>query len=105
MPEGPEIRLAADSLSEVLARKTASDVWFAFDRLKRWESRLSGRRIRRVEPRGKAFLVRFEHGPAIYAHQQLFGTWHVVPTRHRAPKTDRTLRPDRAYGSGLDCFD
>jgi endonuclease-8 len=91
MPEGPEIRLAAERLSRSIKGKTAVEVWFAFDRLKRWEEKLSGRRIRAVEPRGKAMLVRFAGGFNLYSHNQLYGRWHVTKNGTR-PRTHRQLR-------------
>jgi endonuclease-8 len=91
MPEGPEIRLAADRLARSIAEKTAVDVWFAFDRLKRWGKSLSGRRIRAVEPRGKAMLVRFAGGVNLYSHNQLYGRWYVTKNGAR-PRTHRQLR-------------
>jgi endonuclease-8 len=79
MPEGPEIRRSADILQSVLAGRKALDVRFAFPRLKRHEPVLSGRRIRAVEPRGKAMLVHFAGDLSVYSHNQLYGQWHVFP--------------------------
>jgi endonuclease-8 len=91
MPEGPEIRLAADRLARSIKGKIAVQVWFAFDRLKRWEKNLSGRRIRAVEPRGKAMLVRFAGDVSLYSHNQLYGRWYVTKNGKR-PRTLRQLR-------------
>jgi endonuclease-8 len=79
MPEGPEIRRSADTLQSVLAGRKALGVRFAFPRLKRHEAALSGRRIRAVEPRGKAMLVHFAGDLSIYSHNQLYGEWRVFP--------------------------
>ena len=78
MPEGPEIRLAADKLRRVLAGRQSTEVRFAGDRfphLQRFGARLSGRMIDAVEPRGKAMLTHFEGGLSIYSHNQLYGEW------------------------------
>jgi endonuclease-8 len=91
MPEGPEIRLAADRIADAIEGKKATDVWFAFDELKRWERRLAGKRIRAVEPRGKAMLVRFDGGHNLYSHNQLYGRWYVTQNGAE-PRTNRTLR-------------
>ena len=62
MPEGPEIRRAVDQIAAAVAGKTARRVEFAFERLQRHQPALAGRRIRAVETRGKALLVRFDGG-------------------------------------------
>lgn len=77
MPEGPEIRRAADQLASALAGRVAKEVWFAFDHLKRYESLLSGVEITAVTSRGKAILTRFKNDYTIYSHNQLYGKWRV----------------------------
>ena len=42
MPEGPEIRRAADKLHRAIAGHIATDVFFAFDHLKPYEEELVG---------------------------------------------------------------
>jgi endonuclease-8 len=79
MPEGPEIRRAADALEKVLAGRRALEVSFAFARLKRFEAELTGRKITGVAPRGKAMLIHFAGGLSIYSHNQLYGEWTVYP--------------------------
>ena len=91
MPEGPEIRRAVDRIAAAVAGKTARRVEFAFERLRRHETSLSGRRVRAVEARGKAVLVRFAGGWNIYSHNQLYGRWVVRPAG-RLPSTRRSLR-------------
>ena len=80
MPEGPEIRRAADRLKRVLDGRTALTVRFAaekFPALQRFSRRLSGRTVRLVEPRGKAMLTHFDNGLTIYSHHQLDGEWAI----------------------------
>lgn len=91
MPEGPEIRRAADRLGEVLAGRAVERVEFAFPELKRWEKRLAGRRVETVDARGKAMLIRFTHGPVVYSHNQLYGRW-MVRKAGELPETGRQLR-------------
>ena len=38
MPEGPEIRRAADNLEAAIKGKPLTDVWFAFPQLKSYQS-------------------------------------------------------------------
>lgn len=91
MPEGPEIRRAADHLSRALAGRVAVEVEFALPRLRRFGPALSGRRVAAVEARGKALLTHFAGGLSIYSHNQLYGVWHVTRPG-RAPATARELR-------------
>jgi endonuclease-8 len=80
MPEGPEIRRAADQLRRVLEGRPALEVDFAGDKFPHLQAlgrRLQGRCIVKVEPRGKAMLTHFENGLTIYSHNQLYGEWMV----------------------------
>ncbi|VTP65280.1 DNA glycosylase/AP lyase Nei [Leclercia adecarboxylata] len=91
MPEGPEIRRAADSLEAAIKGKPLTDVWFAFPQLKPFESRLIGERVTHVETRGKALLTHFSNQLTLYSHNQLYGVWRVVETGQE-PQTTRVLR-------------
>jgi endonuclease-8 len=91
VPEGPEIRREADRIARALAGRKATRVEFAFPALRRHASRLAGRRVRAVEPRGKALLIHFAGGLSIYSHNQLYGRWFVTPAG-RLPSTRRSLR-------------
>ena len=91
MPEGPEIRRAADRVGAAIVGSTADDVYFAFDRLKPFEQELAGRRVDDVTTRGKAMLTRFEGGLSVFTHNQLYGRWYVMKSG-RFPKTRRQLR-------------
>ena len=96
MPEGPEIRRMVDQIKNAIGGATANQVFFAFDRLKGFENSLAGRRVDRVEARGKAVLVFFsatEHdGPwCAYSHNQLYGKWRMG-SPHQEPRTNRQLR-------------
>jgi endonuclease-8 len=66
MPEGPEIRRAADKVAAVLVGKNIEEVGFGLERLKRFEKRLSGHTVTAVDT-------------------------HTV-RRPRMPKTQRQLR-------------
>lgn len=91
MPEGPEIRLAADRIADVLVDERLEAVEFAFPDLKPFEARLSGCRVEAVDTRGKAMLTRFDNGLTLYSHNQLYGRWFTAK-RGRLPKTGRSLR-------------
>ena len=91
MPEGPEIRLAADRVESALANRKIEIIDFAFAHLRPFERRLSGRVVTSVDTRGKAMLTRFENGWTIYSHNQLYGRWFICE-RGQTPQTNRQLR-------------
>ncbi len=91
MPEGPEIRRAADRLAAAVVGEPLRSAWFAFPALKPHESDLAGRRIEAIVPHGKALLTRFDHGWTLYSHNQLYGVWKIAAAGER-PQTTRSLR-------------
>ncbi|MBF7954886.1 endonuclease VIII [Rahnella victoriana] len=92
MPEGPEIRRAADLLSEAVVNKPLTEVWFAFPALKPYQSALRGTTITAIETRGKALLTHFSNGLTLYSHNQLYGVWRVLNAGEVAKETKRSLR-------------
>jgi len=102
LPEGPEIRRAADSLARAVAGRRVRAVAFASPRLRRHEAAMRGRRLLRVESRGKALLLHFSGGLSVYTHNQLYGRWAVVAPGAR-PASTRELRLaiDTAVASAL----
>lgn len=91
MPEGPEIRRAADKLEAAVLNKALTEVWFAFPQLKPFEQTLVGQSIERIETRGKALLLHFSNGLTMYSHNQLYGVWRVV-NAGETTDTTRVLR-------------
>lgn len=91
MPEGPEIRRAAETVARAVAGRNAVEVRFGLPRLARYGAELSGRRLESVEARGKALLLHFAGGRSVYTHNQLYGRWYVVKP-DRLPRTGRDLR-------------
>lgn len=91
MPEGPEIRRAADRIAEVLVDREIEEVKFAFPALRRYSPLLRGQRVLDLETRGKALLTHFDSDYTIYSHNQLYGIWKIV-RRGKLPKTSRSLR-------------
>ncbi|MFP3844102.1 endonuclease VIII [Priestia filamentosa] len=91
MPEGPEIRIAADKVQKALTAYNIGEVWFAFPQLKHYEEILQGARVKRVDTKGKAMLIRFDNGYTIYSHNQLYGKWYIRAA-YSYPKTNRQLR-------------
>ncbi|MEL3974553.1 endonuclease VIII [Rossellomorea oryzaecorticis] len=91
MPEGPEIRRAADQIERALQHKQVEDVYFAFPELQGYEEILQGAVVMRVDTKGKAMLIRFDNGYTVYSHNQLYGKWYVKNV-YNYPKTNRQLR-------------
>ena len=91
MPEGPEIKRAADKLARILMGRKPRDIFFAFDHLKSYENDLRGDRIVSVRSRSKAMLIGFEQGLPIYSHHQLYGQWRTSKSGH-LPDIGRQLR-------------
>ncbi|MEL7834549.1 endonuclease VIII [Fodinibius sp. Rm-B-1B1-1] len=91
MPEGPEIWRTADSLTNALKDKPIHELFFAFDELKDYESKLKGQSVLNVEARGKALLTFFDTGKVMYSHNQLYGKW-MVSNANEEPDTNRSLR-------------
>ncbi|MES1924683.1 endonuclease 8 [Salinisphaera sp. T31B1] len=85
-----------DAIDTAVGGREARAVHFAFERLKGFESALSGRRVIGVAARGKAVLVTFaargDDGQwCVYSHNQLYGQWRVGHA-DKPPATTRQLR-------------
>jgi endonuclease VIII len=91
MPEGPEIKRAADQIAKAIQHRLTTNVFFAFHHLKPYEAILQGREVTAVQTRGKAMLIRFDNQLSIYSHNQLYGKW-MVRRLHDYPQTLRQLR-------------
>ncbi|MFT4862958.1 MAG: endonuclease-8, partial [Pseudohongiellaceae bacterium] len=91
MPEGPEIRRAADKIATALVGKVIQRIEFGLPHLKHHEEILCGSTVLEMETRGKALLTHFDNGHSIYSHNQLYGRWYVVK-RDKLPSTGRSLR-------------
>lgn len=91
MPEGPEIRRAADEIAKAIVNQPVIEIFFAFDHLKFYEPLLTGKAAVGVQPRGKAMLIRFDNQLNIYSHNQLYGKW-VIRKAYAYPETTRQLR-------------
>jgi endonuclease-8 len=91
VPEGPEIRRAADEIARVLVGRKIVEAEFDVPGLRVFENRLSGRSVTAIDTRGKAMLTRFDNGLVMYSHNQLYGRWFTV-NRGKLPQTNRQLR-------------
>lgn len=91
MPEGPEIRRAADKVAKVVEGKAIDFVEIGLDRIKQYARQLEASSVSQIETRGKALLTHFECGLSVYSHNQLYGVWRVAK-RGKLPQTKRSLR-------------
>ncbi len=91
MPEGPEIRLAADRIARVLVDNEIVDIALELPAIRPFEPQLRGSRVTAVDTRGKAMLTRFDNGLTLFSHNQLYGRWYTTK-RPKLPSTRRSLR-------------
>ena len=91
MPEGPEIKRAADKIAAILDGEIIDRCFIQPAGLRRYRPVLTGARVEAVRPRGKALLTRFDNGLTLYSHNQLYGRWYTT-RRDKQPSTNRSLR-------------
>ncbi|MEO0825547.1 MAG: endonuclease VIII [Cyanobacteria bacterium J06635_15] len=91
MPEGPEIRQAADALERAIAGQPVDAIFFAFEHLKPYEAKLTGTAVSQIQTFGKALVTCFDNDLCIYSHNQLYGKW-MIRQAHHYPNTNRQLR-------------
>ena len=91
MPEGPEIRRAADKIGKALVGKVIEDGEWPFPSLAQADSLILGHEILSVTSRAKAMLIRFSSGYTMYSHNQLYGRW-TVHLKTTDPRSRRSLR-------------
>ena len=91
MPEGPEIKRAADAIAQVLEGQRIESAELNHDAVKGSRRHMAGQTVEAIEPRGKALLTHFSSGKTLYSHNQLYGLWRVFP-RGEIPGTNRALR-------------
>jgi endonuclease-8 len=78
MPEGPEVRRAADEIQDRLGGHTLERVVFDIKRLAPRASELEGKKIESLDTFGKATVTNIESGLHIYSHNMLYGKWILV---------------------------
>ena len=98
MPEGPEVRRAADRINSALAGKILQEVECTVATVAQIAPSMVGKRFEQVETRGKAFLLYVEAHDPIYVHLQLYGRW-VISRTTTVPQSNRSLRLRFSSGS------
>lgn len=91
MPEGPEVKIAADRIAKAIANKPIAEIFFAFEHLKPYEEILAQQLVTGVDTKGKGMLIRFDNNLSIYSHNQLYGKWEICRA-YNYPETKRQLR-------------
>ena len=91
MPEGPEIRRAADRINKVLVGSEITESNFYYDPIKDKAKIIKNKNIVKVTSQGKALLIRFVNGWSMYSHNQLYGRW-TVNLKSTLIKSNRALR-------------
>ena len=72
MPEGPEVRRAADRIEKALKGSEICAVEVCYPSLLSAESWLLQTRLKEVKTFGKGFALCFENQQSIYVHLQLY---------------------------------
>jgi len=90
MPEGPEIRRAADRIFKGVGGVPV-EIVFHIPELTPWNDLFQSTHIGRIETRGKAMLTWLTGGYVLYSHNQLYGRWEVL-AQQKASRSRRSLR-------------
>ncbi|MDQ2869292.1 MAG: Fpg/Nei family DNA glycosylase [Acidobacteriota bacterium] len=90
MPEGDTILRAARTLARALEGRTVLAARSTVPALT--SSRLSGRKIERIEARGKNLLFHFDDGRVLHSHMRMTGSWHLYRPGERWRKPERFAR-------------
>tara|TARA_Y100000994_G_scaffold70042_1_gene57247 strand:+ start:1934 stop:2779 length:846 start_codon:yes stop_codon:yes gene_type:complete len=93
MPEGPEIRRAADRLGKALIGKRLVETKLPYTTFLGREHLIEDQIVIDVTSQAKAMLIRFGNGWTMYSHNQLYGRW-TVHLRTTEPRMGRTLRAE-----------
>ena len=91
MPEGPEIRRAADAVERAVGGEPLVSVTIDFDALRGLGRELEGETVTDIRTHGKAMLTQFSGGLTLYSHNQLYGVWRIAAAGSD-PQTNRRLR-------------
>ncbi len=78
MPEGPEIRRAADQLSRAVQGRPLEHIYLPYPSLRSYGKKIKGATVRAFTPHGKALLTHFDTGLSLYSHNQLYGVWETA---------------------------
>jgi endonuclease VIII len=91
VPEGDTIHYAASRIRAVLAGHVPDELRTPHPRFARdrWEETLAGRAVESVDAHGKHLFLRFEGGLTIHSHLRMSGSWRVLASGSRWPRSPR----------------
>ena len=93
MPEGPEIRRAADRIGKALVGQRIEEASLPYSTFIGREHLIEGQTVVDVTSVAKAMLIRFQNGWTMYSHNQLYGRW-TVNLKTTENKMRRSLRAE-----------
>ena len=78
MPEGPTIKVTADTLRHALDGKLIQSFSSRFKKAlaEGWQSKIEGQRVDRVHAHGKNLFITFSSGYVLYTHMLMWCAWH-----------------------------
>jgi endonuclease-8 len=88
MPEGDTIAYAANRLRPILVG-AAPEIEARHGSVRRWDDRLAGRTVERIDTYGKHLFVRFEGDLVIHSHLRMTGAWQTGPIGQRWRRAPR----------------
>jgi endonuclease-8 len=83
VPEGDSLHRAAERLRVLEGQVIAAESPHPRAAALRIAERIDGKRLERVEARGKNLLLTFEGGVVVRSHLRMRGRWHVQPAGQR----------------------
>lgn len=94
MPEGDTLFRAARTLDRALAGRTVTAFESVFPALTRvdHDRPLRGRRVERVESRGKHLLIHFSGDLVLRTHMRMHGSWHIYRPGERWQRPGHEMR-------------
>jgi endonuclease-8 len=90
MPEGDTIFRTATTLNRVLAGERITGFRSPLPTMA--DAGLVGKRIERVEARGKNLLIHIDDGRALYSHMRMAGSWHIYRPGESYQKPERQAK-------------
>jgi endonuclease-8 len=92
MPEGDTIFRTATTLGRAIAGQIVRRLRSPLPAVAAFAPAVEGRKVERVEPRGKYLLVHFEDGCALLTHMRMTGAWHIYRPGEPWQKSERAAR-------------
>lgn len=94
MPEGPSVRVTADTLRAALAGQRIEQITSRFKKAaaEDWRGKIEGQTVEAVRVHGKNIFIDFTSGWTLYTHFLMWGSWHVYARDEPWLKEERKAR-------------